>query len=216
MDFPPFALVYHKRAKSPSHAGPKQFAAVDPVRAVDSHSSKANEESLLTPQGLNAYAYSINNPYRYVDQDGRIFERIWNNKTERGGHKTNAITMREFIKYTHGKSLKDVQHEVDMGSKGARSAGGPDYHYRYVLNPNNSKEVIDMRHFIVVGQQGELAGLAIEIAQKMGGDKASAFDAQDLLSNKLGKYFIKGYNSKQPLDYQLNKHFYGVIECKKE
>jgi hypothetical protein len=30
MDFPPFALVYHKRAKSPSHAGPKQTVQGEP------------------------------------------------------------------------------------------------------------------------------------------------------------------------------------------
>jgi len=35
MDFPPFAIVYHKRAKSPSHAEPKQswISILDEIRS---------------------------------------------------------------------------------------------------------------------------------------------------------------------------------------
>lgn len=47
-----------------------RFIAPDPVRAVDANSSKTNEKMLLDPQRLNTYAYSVNNPYRYVDPDG--------------------------------------------------------------------------------------------------------------------------------------------------
>ena len=48
-----------------------RFIAVDPVGAVDPHSSKTNEELLANPQRLNSYAYGLNNPYRFVDEDGR-------------------------------------------------------------------------------------------------------------------------------------------------
>ncbi len=47
-----------------------RFAAVDPVRAVDPKSNKTNEKILSNPQRLNAYAYGLNNPYRYIDPDG--------------------------------------------------------------------------------------------------------------------------------------------------
>jgi len=48
-----------------------RFIAPDPVRAVDPHSSKTNEQLLLNPQRLNNYAYALNNPYAFVDQDGK-------------------------------------------------------------------------------------------------------------------------------------------------
>jgi RHS repeat-associated core domain len=47
-----------------------RFIAPDPVRVVDSKNSKTNEKLLLNPQGLNAYAYGLNNPYKFVDPDG--------------------------------------------------------------------------------------------------------------------------------------------------
>lgn len=48
-----------------------RFTAVDPVRAVDPMTGKTNEKLLLNPQRLNVYAYGLNNPYRYVDSDGK-------------------------------------------------------------------------------------------------------------------------------------------------
>jgi len=93
-----------------------------------------------------------------------------------------------------------------------QEAGGPDEKYRFVTNPFNSNEVIDMRHFLVVGPQGEMAGFAIELVQLLGGDRDSAFDAQDFLSNAMGRDFFDAYDPTQPFDYQLVKFFYGVIE----
>ena len=51
-----------------------RFLAVDPVRAVDEFSGQINSTILANPQRLNVYAYSLNNPYRYVDPDGRA---VW-------------------------------------------------------------------------------------------------------------------------------------------
>lgn len=51
-----------------------RFLAVDPVRAVDGGSGQINASIIANPQRLNSYAYSLNNPYRYVDPDGRA---VW-------------------------------------------------------------------------------------------------------------------------------------------
>jgi len=48
-----------------------RFLTPDPVQPVDALTSKTNAEMLNNPQRLNRYAYGLNNPYRYVDPDGR-------------------------------------------------------------------------------------------------------------------------------------------------
>jgi RHS repeat-associated protein len=48
-----------------------RFLAADPVGLVDARTGKVNAEMLQDPQRLNRYAYGLNNPYRYVDPDGK-------------------------------------------------------------------------------------------------------------------------------------------------
>jgi RHS repeat-associated protein len=48
-----------------------RFIAPDLVRAVDFKTSKTDEKLIRNPQRLNAYAYALNNPYKYLDSDGR-------------------------------------------------------------------------------------------------------------------------------------------------
>ncbi len=48
-----------------------RFISVDPVGAVNPQNSKTNEELLGNPKRLNSYAYGLNNPYRFVDEDGK-------------------------------------------------------------------------------------------------------------------------------------------------
>jgi len=55
-----------------------RFVTVDPVGPVDPRTNKSNEKLLLNPQKLNRYAYSINNPYRYIDPDGKWPEEVHN------------------------------------------------------------------------------------------------------------------------------------------
>ncbi|MCL5024448.1 MAG: RHS domain-containing protein [Nitrospirae bacterium] len=55
-----------------------RFVTIDPVGPVDPRTSKTNYAMLANPQRLNRYAYSLNNPYRYVDPDGKWAEEIHN------------------------------------------------------------------------------------------------------------------------------------------
>ncbi|MEW6104686.1 MAG: hypothetical protein AB1630_12890, partial [bacterium] len=127
-------------------------------------------------------------------------------------HSADAISMKEFIEYTKGKTFSELQHEVDQGTAGDSSAGGPNYKYRYVIDPANPKRVIDMRHFLVVGPKGEGFGWAIELLQSLPiiGDPNSAWDPQDLFSNALGaEFFKKHYNSNSGISFskQLKEFF---------
>lgn len=47
-----------------------KFLSADPVTAQQ-HIQKGNV------QGFNRYAYANNNPYKYVDPDGRVAETVW-------------------------------------------------------------------------------------------------------------------------------------------
>lgn len=47
-----------------------RFLSPDPVRAVDQFSGQVNVSILDNPQRFNTYAYSLNNPYKYLDPDG--------------------------------------------------------------------------------------------------------------------------------------------------
>lgn len=55
-----------------------RFISPDPAGPVVPMTGKINEIVLLNPQRLNQYAYGLNNPYRYVDPDGRWPEWIHN------------------------------------------------------------------------------------------------------------------------------------------
>jgi len=48
-----------------------RFISPDPVGAVGLKTGKVDHTSLLNPQRLNRYSYSLNNPYKYVDPDGK-------------------------------------------------------------------------------------------------------------------------------------------------
>ena len=90
------------------YLGPKtgRFVTVDPVGAVNPSASKTNETLLLNPQKLNLYSYSLNNPYRYIDHDGRevtiIIQRDKYTKTSVTGTitATSDVTNSTFKGYT--------------------------------------------------------------------------------------------------------------------
>lgn len=92
-----------------------RFAAIDPVGAVNPHTSGTNEGLLLNPQRLNKYAYSLNNPYKYLDPDGR-----WPTKVKLV-HQASINRVLAFLPYSDRSILNAQQVEmgVDQSSAGA-------------------------------------------------------------------------------------------------
>jgi len=49
-----------------------RFNQPDPEQLyVDPHTGKINQKMLLNPQRQNRYVYGLNNPYKYIDPDGK-------------------------------------------------------------------------------------------------------------------------------------------------
>jgi len=191
--------LYYYRARY-YHPRLQHFISEDPLR--------------FTGGDVNLYTYVSNNPFSFRDPKGLILEKIFTGPLDT--HSGVAITAEQFVNYVGGQSLSDVQHSADQRTPTSdSSAGGPDTQYRYVRDPADPNAIIDMRHFLVVGQQGETFGLGVEIAQALQGIRNSAFDPQDFYSNAIGTQFFKNYDPSKSLSDQLRdffnqrRHMYG-------
>ena len=178
---------------------------------------------------VNLYRYVGNNPISYTDPSGLVLEQIWNNPYQRGEHlyplpgETPAVSYNRFLSHAQGRGLFTL-----MTEGGGTPFAGPNNNVRYVIDPANSNQVIDMRHFLVAGFSGsiydpagsmdlmlpgfsEVPGLLIEILQALpGGDPESAFHSQDFLSNTLGiEFFRNYYNPFGNFHDQLERFFKG-------
>ncbi len=110
-----------------------------------------------------------------------------------------AVSSNDFISSINGLSKNEAKRqEPGRGPLGSQS-GGPTS--RYVVDPANSDRVIDMRHFLSIGDMGEAIGLGVEVMQSTRDSwRPSAFDLQDFYSNNLGQQFYEsdfyqGYKS---------------------
>jgi hypothetical protein len=143
-------------------------------------------------------------------------------------HKNVAVTAKHFSDWAKDKSLTELVADRGVIFKN----GQPGEDVRYVRDPANPDAVIDMRHFLCVGdvEQSSLPawirasneyGYFIESWQWMASKlpfvdpviradaKASAFDPQDFYSNALGaQFFRERYNPDgPPLAEQLREFF---------
>ena len=108
-----------------------RFATVDPVLLVD--------RSIADPQSWNRYSYTKNNPLRYVDPDGRIWETLWDvGNVVYSGYKCltgsgcgdlawdAAATMVPFVPAGASRLLGNADEAIGFASGLGRSAFAPD------------------------------------------------------------------------------------------
>ncbi len=89
--------------------------------------------------------------------------------------------------------VKDNQHKTKETLQNERSKrSGPKREDRYVIDPKTGN-VIDMRHFLIIGQSGPLVGNSVEVIQSIQGYKDSAHNPQDYFSNDLGYKFYRNH-----------------------
>ncbi len=120
-----------------------RFISPDPVGPVDPRRSKTNYKMLENPQMLNRYVYSLNNPYRYLDPNGREVYFIGvgtsffvgnigpNARKDQRGYGTQAsfgiaydTKSKEFIVFTSGGSANQTEDKVIGFNAGIGPFGG--------------------------------------------------------------------------------------------
>lgn len=84
--------------------------------------------------------------------------------------------------------------------------GGPEL--RYVFHPRTGN-VIDMRHMLIVGNNGPLIGNFVEIGQYIAG-LPSGMNRQDFYSNSLGYGFYRVYNDSAVQLYRFFSNVFGI------
>jgi RHS repeat-associated protein len=102
-----------------------RFVSPDPVGTVDPWNSKTNHEMLVNPQKLNLYAYALNNPYRYIDPDGRYERDVHYNLTY-------YLAKKAGFDINKSRQIATANQGVDESSITGPSAGREarrDYHF---------------------------------------------------------------------------------------
>jgi hypothetical protein len=107
-------------------------------------------------------------------------------------HYDDAVTLSEWSKANDGLTREQIINQRANRSSSPLNSqqGGPNL--RYVFHPKTGN-VIDMRHMLIMGNNGPLVGNMVEVGQQMAG-LASGLNRQDFYSNSLGYGFYNTYN----------------------
>lgn len=107
-------------------------------------------------------------------------------------HYSEAVTLSEWMKANEGLSRDQIINQMENRSSSPLNSqqGGPAI--RYVFHPKTGN-VIDMRHMLIMGNNGPIIGTSVEIGQQIAG-LPSGMNKQDFYSNSLGYKFYKTYN----------------------
>jgi RHS repeat-associated protein len=122
-----------------------RFVSPDPIGPVDPRTSKTNYEMLTNPQRLNLYAYSLNNPYRYVDINGAWAEDVHSGI---GSTKYGTYIWAKQVGYSDkdAKIIATGNNSTDKNAGWAVIAGVPGRHFNTsILGSADTREIFGVK-----------------------------------------------------------------------
>jgi hypothetical protein len=84
---------------------------------------------------------------------------------------------------------------------------------RYIRDPQNTENVIDMRHMLIMGANGPAVGNTVEVGQWLTPGNRSGMDPQDFYSNDLQYRFYEhlSQNNLNPNSLMFVKYLYDFL-----
>jgi RHS repeat-associated protein len=179
---------------------------------------------------LNLYRYCKNNPIMFVDPHGldysmtpgaydwvSSYQEMANERRAKqlAEHMNDADHYKKFIVYSINKTREDIITERTVNPRWYPGTinRGPEREHQYIKDPAYPNRVIDMVHFLSVGPRSRAHWYGIELYQTFHSNpdtRASAWHAQDMYSNKLGRDFHNRYKKlygRYPFAVLLNDYF---------
>ena len=156
---------------------------------------KGVREGIIT-SGLN---HAMNHVVHKSNRSGGKKGKYYNKKPKHNSdnplqeHYDEAVTLSEWSKANDGLTREQIINQRANRSLSPLNSqqGGPNL--RYVFHPKTGN-VIDMRHMLIMGNNGPLVGNMVEVGQQIAG-LASGLNRQDFYSNSLGYGFYNTYNN---------------------
>jgi len=123
----------------------------------------------------------------------RSFKPLQGGRNPLMEHANMAYSWEDFMKENAGLTYEEIIHQRGIDPK-TRQPLGP--RIMFVFDPLDKNAVIDMRHLLVQGKNGRLAGGLYEFYQSIcfwcdDGRRASGTNMQDFYSNELGHRFFE-------------------------
>jgi RHS repeat-associated protein len=123
-----------------------RFLSPDPVGAVDANTGKISQSTILDPQRVNLYSYGLNNPYKWVDPDGK--QVVINPEVPLIKGLPDPIGVirgvgqpDQSINETGEKTRKTAEKAAQEAEKASKAAPKPAQNFQHPTNPPQQPQI---------------------------------------------------------------------------